>query len=714
MVTVRQVTKRDDGSLTMSSPTKIVRRNSVFERRTQRRKQRYNDSSDDEHGEHPTFAMASTPHLQPKKRCTDNDISKEASPEKRQMLQRFDSVDSTAAAAGVASLLGDYEKKGVMKQVFGSQSVLSQELVSLKEEDDQVDDDDDRGAGGDVGATQTLENYEKEGYMKHVFGSQSVLSQELEKYSKTDGKTGTDPDDSADDESTVLNDNSSDISGKDDELNDSPDSFSQLHTLPPLPISQPESVMGSQLPDKVVISSLSQVKSEPSAETMSQMSALSGYDMILGAAQALAEQDDSKSPREGDKKKQRTDSQQDSKANVVSVSSVNSSDGLHDSQGSASKRVSRRIASKKLRDKSLNLDIGRKIVHSANSHTSSSDTEEETEEEYEFEPISKKLKYSPKGKSLALKGIRTEPKSKAPVRTPKQSKQSSSKSKKSSPTKSLSLKKTKKQKEAEQVEVNNNATRAAEMVAELRVNRSVEKQLLLSMALARENPRSAPAKNPPRGQTIELGFYWAQYPPLEKILRAHMEEYYELSITKCQSRAQQSFNNKLVALVTTEARKHGWSFDPAVFDEKKVRDRVRCFFKTHIQNAKKRLKTMIKNPTKKANAKALSNHLSLIEEHRKESKTKASTKKRRGRSLKAKKDDTAYKDSERSKKNPAIEDEDEEEYEHPGYIYHDTSHIVPEDEADEEEGGANVHDAAQVLALGFNRLSQDDKLIDDE
>ena len=106
---------------------------------------------------------------------------------------------------------------------------------------------------------------------------------------------------------------------------------------------------------------------------------------------------------------------------------------------------------------------------------------------------------------------------------------------------------------------------------------------------------------------------------------------------------------------------------------------------------------MIKNPTKKANAKALSNHLTLIEQHRKESKMKASTKKRRGRSLKAKKDDTDYKDSERSKKNPAIDDEDKEEYEHPGYIYHDTSHIVPEDEAD-EEGGGNVHDAAQVVS----------------
>lgn len=160
-----------------------------------------------------------------------------------------------------------------------------------------------------------------------------------------------------------------------------------------------------------------------------------------------------------------------------------------------------------------------------------------------------------------------------------------------------------------------NAQKARMLAAQALERPRLCKKLLLSMALVRTNPRTPPSCYPSHGTVLGDRFHWAHYPPLDTILRKNMEKYYELSTEKCQSRDQQEFNNQLVIKVKEEAQKYGWEFDSKAFSEdKKVRDRIRCFYKTHIQNAKKRLKTMLKNPEKRANVKALAAHFHLIEE----------------------------------------------------------------------------------------------------
>merc|ERR1712238_520997 len=78
---------------------------------------------------------------------------------------------------------------------------------------------------------------------------------------------------------------------------------------------------------------------------------------------------------------------------------------------------------------------------------------------------------------------------------------------------------------------------------------AIAKKILLSMALKRENPRSAPQVLPGEGHVIQEGFFWAHYPPLEFVLKKNMAEYYELSTKRCQSTQQQAFNNYMVLIV---------------------------------------------------------------------------------------------------------------------------------------------------------------------
>mmetsp|Transcript_20943 Transcript_20943/g.59771 ORF Transcript_20943/g.59771 Transcript_20943/m.59771 type:complete len:522 (+) Transcript_20943:274-1839(+) len=82
-------------------------------------------------------------------------------------------------------------------------------------------------------------------------------------------------------------------------------------------------------------------------------------------------------------------------------------------------------------------------------------------------------------------------------------------------------------------------------------------------------------------------FSWKNYPELEAFLIANREEYLRHSALNYTVQ-QKQYNNRLTELLLDLAAEHGYVFDEADFSFVTVRDRIRCYFKSYVQSAKKR------------------------------------------------------------------------------------------------------------------------------
>jgi hypothetical protein len=82
-------------------------------------------------------------------------------------------------------------------------------------------------------------------------------------------------------------------------------------------------------------------------------------------------------------------------------------------------------------------------------------------------------------------------------------------------------------------------------------------------------------------------FSWKNYPELERFLITHRDEYLRHS-SKNYTLEQKQYNNWLTDQLIEVAEKNHYVFDPEEFNFVSIRDRIRCYYKSYVQTARKR------------------------------------------------------------------------------------------------------------------------------
>ncbi|KAL7566253.1 hypothetical protein ACA910_011314 [Epithemia clementina (nom. ined.)] len=82
-------------------------------------------------------------------------------------------------------------------------------------------------------------------------------------------------------------------------------------------------------------------------------------------------------------------------------------------------------------------------------------------------------------------------------------------------------------------------------------------------------------------------FSWKHYPELERFLIANRDDYLEHS-SKNYTAEQKQYNNWLTEQLLAVAERHNYTFDPEDFNFVAIRDRIRCYYKSYVQTARKR------------------------------------------------------------------------------------------------------------------------------